>query len=258
MANDDWTAVHVTGAERPAPVVVVCEHASRHIPADLHVLDLDEPALRSHVAWDIGALGMARSLARALDAPLVAGGISRLVYDCNRPLSATDCIPARSEVFEIPGNRDLSDAGRRRRFDRVHEPFHAAVEQTCRAQTARTGQTVALVTVHSFTPVYMGTPRAVEIGFLHDGDASFAKAALAAEQEAGAHRAALNEPYSAADGVTYTLARHGTSEGRPALMIEVRNDLVSDQTTADRMGQHLARTVAAALAGRESVAGATE
>ena len=30
-----------------------------------------------------------------------------------------------------------------------------------------------------------------------------------------------------ADGVYYTLARHGTAHQRPAVMIEIRNDLIA-------------------------------
>ncbi|MGI3211790.1 N-formylglutamate amidohydrolase [Roseovarius tibetensis] len=258
MTDEDWSAVRVTGAERPAPVVVVCEHAACHIPADLHDLGLDDAVRRSHVAWDIGAADMAHSLARALDAPLVEGTLSRLVYDCNRPLASPDCIPERSEVFDIPGNRGLDAQARQGRFLRVHEPFHAAVGQTCRAQTQRTGQPVALVTAHSFTPVYRGTPRSVEIGFLHHEDASLAWAALQAERDKGVYEVALNAPYSATDGVTYTLARHGDGEHRPALMIEVRNDLLPDAAAAERMGRHLADTVGRALGAAQTTRKAGE
>ena len=140
--------------------------------------------------------------------------------------------------------------------ERVHEPFHAAVADVCRRQERRCGRAIDLVTVHSFTPVYLGVSRAVEIGFLHHADAALARAALAAEVARGAYRAALDEPYSAADGVTYTLARHGESEGRRALMIEVRNDLIADDEAAARMGDHLAQTLARALAEAPQAAGA--
>ncbi|MGP9819156.1 N-formylglutamate amidohydrolase [Salinarimonas sp. NSM] len=256
MADAGWTAVEITGTAGAAPLVLVCEHASRAIPPELDDLGLDDEARSAHVAWDIGAAVLARRLSERLDAPLVSGGLSRLVYDCNRPLSAPDCIPARSERYDVPGNRDLDEAARRLRFERVHEPFHATLADVCRTQERRCGRTIDLVTVHSFTPVYLGVPRAVEIGFLHHEDAALASAAVAAERARGAYRAALDEPYSAADGVTYTLARHGEGEGRRALMIEVRNDLIATDAASARMGDHLARTLARALADAPQAAGA--
>ncbi|SFH42349.1 Predicted N-formylglutamate amidohydrolase [Palleronia marisminoris] len=248
MSGDDWTAVHIIGADRPAPLVVACEHGSRHIPKDLGNLGLDPAALASHAVWDIGAAHVARALGETMQAPVVEGGISRLVYDCNRPPSAPDAIPAKSEVFDIPGNRDLGEAARDERFRRVHEPYHAALAETCRQQEARSGGPVVLITVHSFTPVYLGQQREVEIGFLHDATPTLARAALGAERARGIWRAALNSPYSAADGVTHTLARHAEAEGRDSVMIEIRNDLIADDEAGARMAAHLAETLRAALA----------
>ncbi|MGJ3262682.1 MAG: N-formylglutamate amidohydrolase [Salinarimonas sp.] len=256
MVKAGWTPVEITGTAGAAPIVLVCEHASCAIPADLDGLGLDAQAREAHVAWDIGAAALARRLSQRLEAPLVSGALSRLVYDCNRPLSAPDCIPARSERYDIPGNRDLDDAARRERYVRVHEPFHGALEEICRRQTARCGETISLITVHSFTPVYLGVRRSVEIGFLHHDDPALARAALAAEAARGRYRAALDEPYAASDGVTYTLARHGEAEGRRAVMIEVRNDLIATDEAAERMGDRLAQTLARALAASIQPAGA--
>ncbi|WP_375262812.1 N-formylglutamate amidohydrolase [Palleronia sp.] len=256
MEADDWTAVRVSGTDRSAPLVIACEHAARHIPAELTALGLDEVALNSHAAWDIGAAHVARCLGTLLDAPVVESAISRLVYDCNRPPSAPDAIPERSEIFDIPGNLSLHDAARMDRFTRVHEPFHAALAETCSQQEERAGRPIALVTVHSFTPVYLGAPRNVEIGFLHDTDPELAEAALAAEQARGTWRTELNAPYSAADGVTHTLARHAAR--RPAVMIEIRNDLIADDDAGYRMAQHLANTLRTALSKLDAARGAAE
>ena len=88
----------------------------------------------------------------------------------------------------------------------------------------------------------------MELGFLHHDDARLARACLAREQAAGTYRAALNEPYGKADGVTYTLARHGEARGLAPLMIEIRNDLIATTDTAQPMAAHLAGTLAAAQA----------
>jgi predicted N-formylglutamate amidohydrolase len=242
--QQDWSAVKVVRPEGRGPFVLVCEHAAREIPEEFAGLGLSADARDSHAAWDIGAMEVAVALSDQLDAPLVAGGVSRLVYDLNRPLDAASAIPERSEIHDVPGNRGLDAAARRDRFERVHEPFHNALSGVL---DARTGP-VSLVTVHSFTPVYNGVRRAVELGFLHHDDARLALACLAREQAAGTYRAALNEPYGKADGVTYTLARHGEARGLAPLMIEIRNDLIATTDTAQAMAAHLAGTLTAAQA----------
>ena len=245
---DQWTAVEIERPEGRAPLVLVCEHASRHIPPELGDLGLGAKALSSHIAWDIGALDLARGLSQRLDAPLVAGGVSRLVYDLNRPLESAGAIPDRSETFDIPGNRALTARTRRDRHDRLHGPFHAALAQALSDQEARCGGPVDLITIHSFTPVYAGIPRAVEIGFLFHEDARLAQAALAAETAKRRYRAALNDPYGPEDGVTHTLVKHGDGAGRRALMIEVANTLIADVASAEAMATHLADTLTTTLA----------
>lgn len=235
--------VEVINPEGRGAVVLACEHASPAIPPDLGALGLSPAALTSHVAWDPGALAVAREMARLLDAPLVASRVSRLVYDCNRPPEAPDAMPARSEAHEIPGNAALAMAERRRRVETIYEPFHAALAACLK--TAASARPPALVTVHSFTPVYKGVWRAVDLGVLHDADARLADALLATAALGPACGLAVrrNEPYGPADGVTHTLVRHGTAWRRLNAMLEIRNDRIADDA-----GQHaLAALLAEAL-----------
>ena len=218
--------------------MLVCEHASRTIPPALGNLGLAVAKRDSHAVWDIGAAALTCALADRLDAPAVLGGVSRLVYDCNRPPDASDAIPARVECIAVPGNEGLSDFERACRTRLVYDPFHATV-----AGALSAAPSAALVTVHSFTPAWNGIPRAVEIGYLHDADATLARAMLAAGQ--GEWITRLNQPYSAADGVTHTLARHGG--GRRNVMIEVRNDLLRDADGIEAMADHFAAVLSTVL-----------
>ena len=241
---DFGEVVHVARPASPSSVLVVCEHASNRVPDGLDGLGLSDAVLASHVAWDPGALPVARRMAQRLGAGLVSGGVSRLVYDCNRPPEADSAIAERSEVHDIPGNRGLSDMQRRQRVDRVYHAFHAALG----AEIARQAETLALlVTVHSFTPVYHGRPRDVEIGILHGRDARFASAMMAQIPENPAFVTRLNEPYSAADGVAHTLDRQGAANGLPSVMIEVRNDLIQTRDAQERVADHLADWVSSTL-----------
>ncbi|WP_238368426.1 N-formylglutamate amidohydrolase [Mesobacterium pallidum] len=246
MEDPGWPAVASWNAGGRAPVVLVCEHASAFIPPALNGLGLDATARVSHVAWDIGALDVARRLSAVLDAPLVAGQVSRLVYDCNRPPEAAGAIPERSEIYDIAGNRDLSDDARAARVRAIHDPFHAAVAATLDRQEARCGK-VALVTVHSFTPVFFGKRRELDLGYLYHETGAIAEVAVAVEAGRGRYTAAVNAPYSIADGVTYTLARHAEGKGRDSVMIEIRNDLIETEAGAEAMADHLAGTLAQAM-----------
>ena len=246
MTNTDWNAVNIVNPQGQGGWLLVCEHASRRIPDALGGLGLSSAAGGSHAAWDIGALDVAHALSDALDAPLVAGDISRLVYDCNRPITAPDCVPARSEVYDIPGNAGLDDARRQQRYDQVHTPFHDAVTKV-RTSWKPTQAAPVLVTIHSFTPVYNGATRAVELGFLYHAQPAAAQALLAVEQARGRYASALNEPYAATDGVTYTLEKHGEAQALPAVMIEIRNDLIDTPEKAQAMAGHLAESLTRAF-----------
>jgi len=248
--------VEVIDAQAPGPVVLVCEHASAAIPASLGDLGLAPEARLSHVAWDPGALAVARRMAALLNAPLVASRVSRLVYDCNRPPDSADAIPESSEVFAVPGNRDLAPEARQRRVAQIHDPFHATVAQVL-ADTAARGTPPVLVTIHSFTRVYRGAPRSVEIGMLHDSDTRLADAMLEAAGRCTLARYDVhrNAPYGPGDGVTYTLRRHALPAGMPNVMIEIRNDLIRRSPEQDAIAEALARAVGQAL--RQLRAGTT-
>ena len=206
-------------------VVLVCEHASKTMPKALGTLGLDQAALESHIAWDIGAMGVAERLSDLLDAPLISQRFSRLAYDCNRPPESADAYPERSEVFEVPGNRTLDQAERARRAAALYDPFHRAIETVLDERRAQ-GRAAVLVTVHSFTPIYFGEPRDGFLGILHDEDSRLADAMLDAAAAADMERVSRNYPYGPEDGVTHTLKRHGLTRQLANVMLEIRNDLI--------------------------------
>lgn len=237
--------VRTENANGQGRVLILCEHASNRFPALFGDLGLDPATRQSHAAWDPGALPVARALARRLDAPLIRACVSRLVYDLNRPPHAPGAMVTRSEIHEVPGNRALSDEDRLARVRAVYLPFHNRVRHEIAARLA-TGRLDALITMHSFTPVWHGQPRQVEIGVIHDADDRMARAVharLAAETGLDVR---LNDPYSAADGVTHSLALHATPMGLPHVMLEIRNDLIADPAAQRAMADRLAPAILAA------------
>jgi predicted N-formylglutamate amidohydrolase len=155
---DEPAPVLVERARSSAPVVFVADHAGPRLPRRLGDLGLGAFDLERHIAYDIGILPVAQALARAFDAPFVAQTYSRLVIDCNRPTHVAQSIPEISELTPIPGNLELPDAARRARIEALFRPYHATIEALLEAR-ARAGLRTVLVAMHSFTPVYKGTPR---------------------------------------------------------------------------------------------------
>ena len=219
-------AVEIVNESGGGPVILVCEHASNHIPAEWGNLGLDAAARESHAAWDPGAEALATLLSRALDAPLVAGRVSRLVYDCNRPPDDPSAMPAQTETVAVPGNAGLDAAARAARVRAVYAPFTDALAGLIARRRAQ-GAPFALVTVHSFSPTWFGVPREVETGILHDDDTRLADAMLALAASLPHRRIARNAPYGPEDGVTHTLRLHGLANDLPNVMLELRNDLLT-------------------------------
>jgi predicted N-formylglutamate amidohydrolase len=235
LRADELPAAQVVNPHGQGPIVLVCEHASRFIPAALDGLGMDGATATSHVAWDIGALDLATTLAEMLGAPLVASRISRLVYDCNRPPEAPAAIPAQSEIYTIPGNANLTDDQRNTRIRDIYEPFSTLLSQVLDQHPGHP----LVITIHSFTPVFNGIARPVELGILHDSDDRVALALLTAACQETNLRCALNQPYDASDGVTHTLREHANPRGLANVMIEVRNDLIDTPAGVARIAARL-------------------
>lgn len=239
-------AVETINGEGDGCALILCEHAAWFVPDEFD-LGLRPEDARSHAAWDPGARGVALCLSQALDAPMVAGRISRLVYDCNRPPDAKSAMPEVSELIDVPGNDALTEEQKAARVRAIYRPFLETVDRIAAAREQRGLETV-LITVHSFTPVYFGKVREVEIGILHDSDSTLADAMLGNADVLPHRRVARNQPYGPADGVTHSLQRHGIRNGFPNVMIEIRNDLLASPEDERVMAGELLKLIRPALA----------
>ncbi len=219
-----------------APALIVCDHASRLIPAALQGLGLAPAALERHIAWDIGAADLARSLALRLDAPAVLAGFSRLVIDCNRGLDDPTLILAESDGQAIPGNIGISSAARAERIRACHEPYHQAVAERL-ATFSRSGVVPAVISIHSFTPLFGGAARPWHVGVLWDKDGRMAKPMLAALESVPDLCVGDNLPYSGRHPSDYTIDYHAESSGLPHLCLEVRQDLLLTTPGVERWSE---------------------
>ena len=238
-------------AENPegrGPFVILCDHASNRIPEAFQPFGFAEDALQTHIAWDPGALAVSRFLAARLDAPLLWPDASRLIIDCNRATDASSLIVTESEGRPVPANRVISEEERSRRIDRIHAPYHDAIDG-CLGRRMADRQPTALIAIHSFTPVYFGKARPWQVGILFDDDRRLADLLIGGLSADPGLTVGVNQPYSPADGVYYTLRRHSQSHGLPAAMIEIRNDEIGSEAGQRGWAERLADILFAATPG---------
>lgn len=221
-------------------VAVSCEHASNRIPARYQpYFRQARAALDSHRGWDIGALSVARAIARRCRAPLFAANASRLLIDLNRS-------PHHRGLFS-QWSRPLPRGARAAIVEAYYQPYRDKVESHLRARLDR-GESVLLVSVHSFTPVWEGVERTADIGLLYDprrrGERILClqwKDALAVA--APALRVRRNYPYrGTSDGFSVALRRSLRSARFACVELELNQALLSPGE-----GAAIADVVAAAL-----------
>jgi predicted N-formylglutamate amidohydrolase len=237
--NDDSPVFEQNTTGR-SPFLFTSDHYGRLIPKVLGDLGLPENELVRHIAWDIGIAGVAMRLSKLLDVHLIAQRYSRLVIDCNRPPRAASSIPILSEATTIPGNEGLSreDAEIRRR--EIFDPYHRRIDAVI-DQRAHDKQPTLLVSLHSFTPVYAGVPRPWHIGTLYHRDRTLPPLLLQALRAEGDLVVGDNEPYAVNEETDYTIPVHGEARGLVTTGIEIRQDLIADESGEQQWAERLAR-----------------
>jgi predicted N-formylglutamate amidohydrolase len=230
-----------------APALIVADHAGRAVPACLHDLGLDPLVFDLHVAWDIGSAHVACILAERLGAPAVLANYSRLVVDPNRPLSDPTAFIESSDGVAIRGNAGLGEEQRAQRAAAVYWPYHDKIAQRLQAIRAR-GMAPALISIHSCTPVLDGVARPWHFGVMWNRDGRIAQPLIARLRAIPGLCIGDNEPYSGRHPQSFTLNHHAEPAGLPHVGIEVRQDLIMDETGAQRCAHILADTLAPVLA----------
>ncbi len=220
----DEDAYEILPGDPGRGLVIVADHASNRVPADLADLGLPKAEFERHIAWDIGVEGLARLLSARLGVPAVLSRFSRLVIDPNRGDDDPTLVMRLSDGAVVPGNARLDEAGRAARIARFWAPYDGAIRQTIDA-CFNAGRAPVVFSLHSFTPVWRGTVRPWHCGVLWDADprlASFLIERLRADPHL---TVGDNEPYDGALAGD-TMYRHGTRRGLAHAILEVRQDLI--------------------------------
>ena len=206
-----------------SPFLLACDHGDRLLPRSLGGLGIDPAELERHIGYDIGILGVSRRLASALGATLVTQRYSRLVVDCNRRPGVPSSMPEVADGTIVPANEGLGETERSRRVAAIFEPYHRVLKQEIDAHLA-SGRPLALIAMHSFTPMLRqtGRPRPWHIGVLFNRDPRLGRALLALLADETGLCVGENEPYAVSDEGDYTIPVHGEARGIPHVEIEVR------------------------------------
>ena len=239
LGADDPPPVEVVRAGAASPFFLTCEHAGKHFPKRLGTLGLEARDLERHITYDIGAAGVARGLARRLDAHLVLQTYSRLVVDCNRSPAAGDFITTVSENTDIPGNRALSEREIKARTDEIFHPYHDTIAAALNERDS-SGRVTVLVAVHSCTPVFHGVSRPWHVGVLYEHDPRFALILLDLLKDEGHLCIGDNEPYFMTSDKDYAVPVHGHARGIPHVELEIRQDLLTSEQGQEEWAEFLA------------------
>src|SRR3954471_19955899 len=238
--------VEIIDGDVASGALILCDHASNAVPPDLGDLGLPATEFRRHIAYDIGAAAVTRSLARRLGAPAILTRFSRLIIDPNRGRDDPTLVMRLSDGAVVPGNAGVDDAEIARRIQRFYDPYDAAIASAVDRALAA-GHPPVIVTVHSFTPIWRGRPRPWHVGILWDADDRFAAPLLDGLRAEEGLVVGDNEPYDGALAGD-TIDRHATARGIPNALIEIRQDLIAKDEGAEEWAERFARILGPLLA----------
>ena len=242
LAKDEPPPLELVNDAGAAPILLICDHASRRVPRRLNGLGLDERELSRHIGWDIGAADVTRHMALQLNAPALLAGYSRLVVDCNRHLHDPTSMRTVSDGTPIPGNAALSPADCQARINALYLPYHDAIAQRLDGIAGR-GVTPALLSIHSCTPEMSGQFRPWHLGICWETDRRIAGPVLEALGGAPGIVVGDNQPYNLDLQEDYSVPVHAMRRGLPHVQVEFRQDLIATPAGA----RHWAEVLLAAL-----------
>lgn len=226
-ADDGFISHEVVDGDLGKGLILICDHACNGFPEKYGTLGLPPSELRRHIAYDIGVDGLTRQLAGQLGVPAVLSKFSRLLIDPNRGLDDPTLIMRLSDGFVVPGNADVDEDERQHRIDAYYQPYHDDISRLI-DEALKNDVKPALLSIHSFTPMWKGTPRPWHAGLLWDKrDRRFSEAMITALSADPHLVVGDNEPYRGGlPGDTIDV--HGTRRGVTSTLLEVRQDLIGD------------------------------
>jgi predicted N-formylglutamate amidohydrolase len=242
---NDLPFERIASQRSDSPLLFVCDHASNGLPVEYGSLGLSADLFETHIASDIGAAEVTRTLASEFGATAIMARWSRLLIDLNRGPDDPTLVMKLSDGSIIAGNASADATEVERRIETYYAPYHDAVSQEI-AALRNLGRIPVIFSIHSFTPVWKGRERPWEIGILWDRDERIAGPLIKGLKRVG-FNVGDNEPYSG-ELENDCLYRHGTMLGLPHVLIEIRQDLIASLSAAHALGHRLKAVIESTLA----------
>lgn len=213
-------ALEIVAGSKSAPLMLTCEHASLRLPEPWRWPEADLPLVGTHWSFDLGAEDLTREMAAASGATAILSRFTRLLVDPNRPLDSPTLFRDVADGNPVALNQHIDDDDRGHRIA-YYDAYHRALADLA------TQAPPLLLSIHTFTPVYEGQRRQVDLGILFDSAEEEARQVLEALLDTGL-QVELNQPWSGRNGLMYSVESHATRNSRRALEIELRQDHATD------------------------------
>lgn len=212
-----------------------CEHASNTIPIEFEHLFTDHKALlNSHRGYDLGSACLTEYLARQFSAPSLLSPVSRLVVDVNRSLYR------RTLFSEITKKLPTME---KQRILRIFYYPHQERAKKIVSRLSEKDKTIFHLALHSFTPIFAGAERQVDLGILYNpGRKTERELALRwrrilTELEPKL-RIRLNQPYRGKpDGLCARFRKTISDTKYAGFELEVNQKFYSDKDEAGRINK---------------------
>tara|TARA_B100000161_G_scaffold50962_1_gene33064 strand:+ start:180 stop:959 length:780 start_codon:yes stop_codon:yes gene_type:complete len=224
--------INVLNENKESDFLIICDHASNKIPTNFKELGLSKEILDSHIAFDIGAKEVAVCLSNILECPLVMTDFSRLLIDPNRGIDDPTLIMRISDNKIVKGNRNINNFKKSKEKDervkKYYDVYHNKISEFINFKE-KDKKYPSIISIHSFTPVWRNKKRDIDIGILWDNDYRLPDIFFNYLKEN--HKNLVigdNQPYSGRLK-NDTLYKHATINGLSNILIEIRQDLITDK-----------------------------
>ena len=237
------SAFEIIGTSKPAPFLFSCEHASNFLPPSVSPSKQDQQFLQTHWAWDIGVPQLLRTLVDMTPSQVILARFSRLFIDPNRSLQRPDLIVPSIGGHSLSFNQNISKQERTERLNRYYHPYHQAFDEMVGTR-CKSAEPFALISFHSFTPIWNGDLRSMDIGLLYDDhndndphlglvsalEENFQKQGFFTER---------NQPYTGQSGLMFSVQQQGQKHKVPHIELEFNQAILSSperiQSVAERV-----------------------
>jgi predicted N-formylglutamate amidohydrolase len=229
-------------------VLLTCEHGGNRVPAKFARHFREHRALLdSHRGYDPGALELARTCAKHLQAPLHFATVTRLLVELNRS-------PRHPSLFSIV-TRTLPKIERETLLAQHYHPYRNRIVAAA-DEAIESGARVIHLSFHTFTPNLDGDIRRADIGLLYD-PRRVGEVALCAQlkRSLNTRRPELivrkNYPYMGkTDGFTTALRKRWDASTYVGVELEVNQRFpLGDRPTWRKLQRDLAEAIAETCSG---------